>query len=135
MAGWKFTAQQHRHGMHEECLYTVHTIAHISESASVSACLLYDQFWRTRPCIRPIVTHHILLYRTLTLYIYINATLVRHDLNTGERLLEVTTETIPLTYEVLSILIDLSLGRRPGVSDEKAGQALPMFQCHQKPPD
>jgi hypothetical protein len=38
-------------------------------------------------------------------------------------------------HKVLSIFIALSLGRRPGVSDEKAGQALPMFQCHQKPPD
>lgn len=81
-------------------------------------------------------SHHILLYLTLTLYVYINATLVRHDLNTGERLPEVITETIPFAYHgVLSTLIALSLGRRPGVSDEKAGQALLMFQCHQKPPD
>jgi hypothetical protein len=82
------------------------------------------------------VTHHISLYLTITLYIYINATLVPHDLNTGERLPEVITETIPLVYhQVLSILIALSLGRRPVVSDEKAGQALSTFQCHQKPPD
>ena len=80
--------------------------------------------------------HHMLLYLTITLYVDTNATLVPHDLNTGERLPEVTTETIPLaSHQVLSILIALSLGRRPGVSDEKAGQALPMFQCHQKPPD
>jgi len=80
--------------------------------------------------------HHILLYLTITLYVYINATLVRYDLNTGEGPPEVTTETIPLAYhKVLSILIALSRGRRPAVSDEKAGEALPMFQCRQIPPD
>jgi hypothetical protein len=41
------------------------------------------------------VTHHILLYLTIILYVYINATIVRHDLNTGERLPEVIIETIP----------------------------------------
>jgi hypothetical protein len=58
--------------------------------------------------------HYILLYLTITLYtlyVYINATLIHHDLNA------------------------LSLGRRLGASDEEAGHALPMFQCHQKPPD
>jgi hypothetical protein len=44
--------------------------------------------WRT--------SHHILLYLTITLYVYINATLVRHDLNTGERLPEVITETMQI---------------------------------------
>lgn len=33
------------------------------------------------------------------------------------------------------IFIALSLGRRPSVSNEKACQALPMFHCHQRPPD
>jgi len=80
----------------------IHFIAHIS--ASVAARLLYDQFWRPRPCLRPML-HHVLLYLTLTLYVYINATLVRHDLNTRERLPEVITETIPLAHhEVLSIV-------------------------------
>jgi len=76
--------------------------------------------------------HHILLYLTITLYVYINATHVRHDLNTDERLPEVIIVTIPLRN---LILIALSLGRRPGVSGEKAGQALRMFQSHQKLPD
>jgi hypothetical protein len=53
----------------------------------------------------------------------------------GERLSEVITENISLTPKALSNLTALGLGCRPGVSDEKAGQVLPMVQGHQKPPD
>jgi predicted lysophospholipase L1 biosynthesis ABC-type transport system permease subunit len=57
-------------------------IAHIS--ASISARILYDQLLYTTHD-----THHVLLYLiTILYYVYINATLVRLDLNTGERLPE-----------------------------------------------
>jgi hypothetical protein len=53
----------------------------------------------------------LLLYLTSTLYVYINATLVCHGLNTGEELPEVITKTTSLAhYESLSFPIVRVLG-------------------------
>jgi hypothetical protein len=57
-------------------------------------------------------SHHILLYLTLTLYVYINATLVRHDLHTGERLPEVITVRIPRSLIDTHCLEPRTLPRR-----------------------
>ena len=40
-----------------------------------------------------------LLYLTITLYVYINATLVRHDPNTDKRIPKVIAESIPLAWD------------------------------------
>jgi hypothetical protein len=66
------------------------------------------------------------------LYVYINATLVCHDLDLWRKATRRHRDHTAGTHETLSILTALD---RPGVSDEKAGQELPIIQCHQKLPD